>query len=71
MSTANARKDSALILDQARQLGIPLFAIQGAHSLYEVAMREGLGDLDYAAIGQLYEKWLGISLSDRADEAAG
>lgn len=64
MSTANARKDSALILDMARELGIPLFALQGAHSLYEVALREGLGALDYAAVGQLYEKWLGIELRE-------
>jgi 3-hydroxyisobutyrate dehydrogenase-like beta-hydroxyacid dehydrogenase len=67
MSTANARKDSALILDTARQLGVPLFALQGAHSLYEVAMREGLGPLDYAALGQLYEKWLGIEMREPGD----
>jgi 3-hydroxyisobutyrate dehydrogenase-like beta-hydroxyacid dehydrogenase len=67
MSIANARKDSALILDTARELGVPLFALQGAHSLYEVAMREGLGALDYAALGQLYEKWLGIELREEAD----
>ena len=67
MSTANARKDSALILDTARELGVPLFALQGAHSLYEVAMREGLGPLDYAALGQLYEKWLGITMREDPD----
>lgn len=70
MSTAMARKDSALILDTARQLRVPLFALQGAHSLYEVAMREGLGELDYAALGQLYEKWLGIELREEAHNSA-
>lgn len=63
MSTANARKDSALILDNARELGVPLFATSAAHSVFELAMREGLENLDYASIGTLWEKWLDISLS--------
>jgi 3-hydroxyisobutyrate dehydrogenase-like beta-hydroxyacid dehydrogenase len=61
MPTLNARKDSGLILETAQALGAPLFAIQAAHGVYELAVREGLGDLDYAAVGQLWEKWLGIS----------
>jgi 3-hydroxyisobutyrate dehydrogenase-like beta-hydroxyacid dehydrogenase len=64
MSTLNARKDSGLALDAAKALGVPLFAIQAAHSVYELAVREGLGPLDYAAVGQLWEKWLGVSFRD-------
>lgn len=60
MSTANARKDSGLILDTARDLGVPLFAISAAHSAYELAVAEGLGSSDYASMGQLWEKWLDI-----------
>jgi 3-hydroxyisobutyrate dehydrogenase-like beta-hydroxyacid dehydrogenase len=63
MSTANARKDSRLILDAAHELDVPLFAIPAAHSVYELAMREGLGELDYAAIGTLWEKWLGVDFA--------
>jgi len=63
MSTANARKDSALILDVAKGLGVPLFAISAAHSVYEIAMREGLERLDYAAISKLWEKWLEVSFA--------
>jgi 3-hydroxyisobutyrate dehydrogenase-like beta-hydroxyacid dehydrogenase len=65
MSTANARKDSALILDVARQLGVPLFAIPAAHTVYEVASREGLDRRDYAAISKLWEQWLGVSLAGK------
>lgn len=61
MSTVNARKDSALILDQARALGVPLFAIPATHAAYELAVAEGLGALDYASMGRLWEKWLGVS----------
>lgn len=68
MSTINARKDSGLMLDTARSLGVPIFAIQAAHSVYELAIREGLGTLDYASIGQLWEKWLGISFAEQASE---
>ncbi|MCB2060482.1 MAG: NAD(P)-dependent oxidoreductase [Novosphingobium sp.] len=63
MSTANARKDSRLILDAANELGVPLFAIPAAHSVYELAMHEGLGELDYASLGRLWEKWLGIDFA--------
>ncbi len=66
MSTINARKDSGLIIDTARELGVPLFAIAATHNAYEIAVAEGLGALDYASMGKLWEKWLGITLSDEA-----
>ena len=66
MSTANARKDSTLILETAEALGVPLFAIPATHEVYEIAMREGLENLDYASMGQLWEKWLGISFADES-----
>lgn len=70
MSTANARKDSALILDTAHTLGVPLFATTAAHSVYELAMHEGLEKLDYASIGTLWEKWLGISFATKAEDGS-
>ncbi|OGA38482.1 MAG: hypothetical protein A3G24_13270 [Betaproteobacteria bacterium RIFCSPLOWO2_12_FULL_62_13] len=60
MSTANARKDSALILDMARELGVPVFAISAAHTAYEIAMREGLERNDYSAVSKLWERWVGV-----------
>lgn len=63
MSTANACKDSGLVLDSARELGVPLFVTAAAHAVYELAMREGLATQDYASIGTLWEKWLGVSLA--------
>ena len=64
MSTLNARKDSGLVLDAALGLGVPLFAIQGAHAAFELGVAEGLGEQDYAVIAQLWEKWLGVSLAE-------
>ena len=55
MPTEAARKDSALALDMARAGGVPLFAIQAADSVYELALRAGLGRSDYAAIATLWE----------------
>jgi hypothetical protein len=43
-----------------------MFATQAAHAAYEVAVREGLGSLDYASLGTLWEKWLGFSFKDDA-----
>jgi 3-hydroxyisobutyrate dehydrogenase-like beta-hydroxyacid dehydrogenase len=63
MSTANARKDSALAIDVTKDLGVPLFAISAAHTAYEIAMREGLERKDYSSIATLWEKWLGVSFA--------
>lgn len=63
MTTANARKDSALILEVAKELGVPLFAISAAHTPYEIAMSEGLEAKDYASLSKLWEKWAGVSLA--------
>ena len=57
MPTEAARKDSTLALALAQTSGVPLFAIQGAHTVYELAVAGGLGRLDYAAIAQLWEHW--------------
>jgi len=66
MSTANARKDSTLILDVAKALGVPLFALPAAHGVYEIAMREGLERLDYAAIAKLWERWIDVRFAGDA-----
>ncbi|MGC5615496.1 NAD(P)-dependent oxidoreductase [Georgenia sp. Z1491] len=57
MPTDAARKDSVLALQYAHSQGVPLFAIQGAHSVYEIAVAEGLGRLDYAAVATLWDRW--------------
>ncbi len=62
MSTDNARKDSALILDLARELGVPLFTMQASHTVYDIAKADGLGQLDYASISKLWEGWLDINM---------
>ena len=63
MSTANARKDSALAIAMAQELGVPLFAIPAAPTVYEIGMREGLERKDYAALATLWEKWTGESFA--------
>lgn len=63
MSTANARKDSRLFLDAAHRLGVPVFATQAAHSIFEVAAREGMCSPDYAIVATLWEKWAGVSFA--------
>jgi 3-hydroxyisobutyrate dehydrogenase-like beta-hydroxyacid dehydrogenase len=58
-----ARKDSTLALELAQQHGVPLFAIQATHSVYEIAAHQGLGRNDYASLATLWEQWTGDSLS--------
>lgn len=64
MSTEAARKDSTLALELAQASQTPLFAVQAAHTVYELAMSEGMGRLDYASIATLWEGWTGRPFAD-------
>jgi 3-hydroxyisobutyrate dehydrogenase-like beta-hydroxyacid dehydrogenase len=64
MPTDAARKDSTLALELAQTSGVPLFAIQAAHTVYEIAARQGLGRDDYAAIARLWEQWTGRPIAE-------
>lgn len=61
MSVTNARKDLVLALETAQQLGVPLFATLASHTPYEIAEAKGMGDMDYAALAQLWEDWSSVS----------
>lgn len=52
-----ARKDSVLALELAQTAGVPIFAIQASHTVYELAAAAGHGRDDYAAIAKLWEQW--------------
>lgn len=64
MPTEAARKDSTLALGLAQHTGVPLFAIQAAHTVYELGVNDGLGREDYAAIARLWERWTGRDLKE-------
>lgn len=63
MATDAARKDSTLALALAQANGVPLFAIQGAHTAYELAVAAGLSRQDYSALATLWEGWTGTSFA--------
>jgi len=44
-----------IALDMARAGGVPLFAMQAADTVYELALKAGLARKDYAAIATLWE----------------
>lgn len=69
MPTEAALKDSVLALRLAREADVPLFAIQGAHRPYELAMEAGLGRLDYASLALLWEEWTGRRFGVEEGEA--
>lgn len=52
-----ARKDSVLALQLAQTLGVPLFATQASHSVYEMGVAAGYGRDDYAAVAKLWSDW--------------
>ena len=64
-----ARKDSVLALALAQSLGVPLFAIQGSHTVYEMAASAGYGRDDYAAVAKLWADWGRPTVPVRADSS--
>lgn len=66
MSVGNARKDSMLALETAQDYGVPLFATLAAHTPYEIAAQQGLGELDYAALAKLWEEWCNIDFTSES-----
>jgi 3-hydroxyisobutyrate dehydrogenase-like beta-hydroxyacid dehydrogenase len=52
-----ALKDSVRALQLALTLGVPLFAIQGLHSVYDMAAAAGDGREDCAAIAKPWADW--------------
>lgn len=67
MPTEAARKDSTLALAMAQEAGVPLFATQAAHTVYELGVAQGLGRLDYAAIATLWEQWTGRPMAEKEE----
>jgi 3-hydroxyisobutyrate dehydrogenase-like beta-hydroxyacid dehydrogenase len=57
MAVDSARKDSELALRMAQSAHVPLFAIQAAHTVYEIAAAEGLGEHDYSIVATLWHRW--------------
>ena len=52
-----ARKDSELAQGLAQKHGVPLFAIQACHTVYELGVKAGYAEEDYAAIAKLWADW--------------
>lgn len=52
-----ARKDSQLAVHLAQSQGVPLFAIQSCHTVYELGVAQGYGRDDYAVIAKLWDDW--------------
>ncbi len=57
-------KDIHLMLDQAKELRVKLPALETVEEVYAVAEEEGLGELDYAAVLALLEKWAALPGGD-------
>ena len=53
---ANLKKDITTMTNTAKELGIQLPMINKAEEIYENAINEGLGNLDYTAIIEYIKK---------------
>jgi 3-hydroxyisobutyrate dehydrogenase-like beta-hydroxyacid dehydrogenase len=55
-------KDIKLMLDAAKEARVKLPALEIVEEIYDVAVEDGNGDLDYSAIITLLEKWAGVEV---------
>ncbi len=55
-------KDIRLMLEAAKEARVKLPALEIVEEIYDVAAEDGGGDLDYAAIITLLEKWAGVEV---------
>jgi len=54
------KKDLGLVHEFALQLPVPLFLGALSQQLFEIAHMEGIGDLDFTSISQIYENLAGV-----------
>ena len=55
-------KDIRLMLEAAKEARVKLPALEIVEEIYDVAIEDGNGDLDYVAIITLLEKWAGVEV---------
>jgi 3-hydroxyisobutyrate dehydrogenase-like beta-hydroxyacid dehydrogenase len=60
-------KDIHLMLEAAKETRVKLPGLETAEEIYEVAVEEGAGELDYSATLTLLEKWAGLQPSVASD----
>jgi 3-hydroxyisobutyrate dehydrogenase-like beta-hydroxyacid dehydrogenase len=60
------RKDIRLALEAAKEARVKLPGIETVEEIYDVAMEDGHGDLDFAATLMLLEKWAGVEVKTQA-----
>lgn len=60
------RKDIRLALDAAREARVKLPGLETVEEIYDMAVEDGHGDLDYAATLLLLEKWAGVEVKGEA-----
>jgi 3-hydroxyisobutyrate dehydrogenase-like beta-hydroxyacid dehydrogenase len=60
------RKDIRLALEAAKEARVKLPGLETVEEIYEMAVEDGHGDLDYAATLLLLEKWAGVEVKGQA-----
>jgi 3-hydroxyisobutyrate dehydrogenase-like beta-hydroxyacid dehydrogenase len=60
------RKDLGLALEAAKEARVKLPGLETVEEVYDVAVDEGHGDLDFAATLMLLEKWAGVEVKGQA-----
>ena len=69
-SIRTIHKDVSIGLEEAQALNVPMWVGQNIKQLWEFAMTQGGGDLDFTALITYMEQWTGVQVRGRAAVAA-
>jgi 3-hydroxyisobutyrate dehydrogenase-like beta-hydroxyacid dehydrogenase len=62
-------KDARLFEDLAEQLAVPMVVNPAVVNAWRIAMGHGLGDRDFTAIVEMFERWSGVDLRGTGEMA--
>ena len=69
-STRTLHKDITLGLIEAEELEVPMWVARNTRQVWEFAMTQGGGDLDFTSLIQYYEKWTGVEVRSKKKDNA-
>ncbi len=69
-STRTLHKDITLGLIEAEELEVPMWVARNTRQVWEFAMTQGGGDLDFTSLIQYYEKWSGVVVRSKIKDQA-
>ncbi|NDY82080.1 NAD(P)-dependent oxidoreductase [Orrella sp. NBD-18] len=64
-ATKTLHKDITLGLIEAEELQVPMWVARNTRQMWEFAMTQGEGDLDFTSLIKVFERWVGVEVRSK------